>query len=68
MGLFAAVEEPDAYGGIQIKSCLFKDEFVWFIRVTEKVVGGSNIIQNCPWCGSPLPDEPYTKHLPREGG
>jgi len=59
IGLFAAVEEPDDFGGIKINFTYFRDELVWYVSVPEEIVGGSNIIKNCPWCGTKLPRKPY---------
>ncbi len=57
--MFSAVEEPDDYGGIHVKFTNFQGDFTWFIAVPENIVGGSNLISYCPWCGATLPKGPF---------
>jgi hypothetical protein len=54
IGLFSSVEEAGEED-IHIKFTNLRGESVWFIEVPAKVVGGGNMISNCPWCGENLP-------------
>ena len=56
--LSSAIKDPAGYGEISIKFANFVGENVWYIEVPEGIVGGSNLISFCPWCGSKLPVKP----------
>ncbi|WP_394175984.1 hypothetical protein [Thalassotalea litorea] len=58
IGLYSSVEENNPES-IHIKSTKFRDEYVWFVDMPAKVLGGGNMISNCPWCGTKLPSYPY---------
>jgi hypothetical protein len=58
IGLYASVEESNNES-VHIRSTQFREEYVWFVDVPSKIVGGGNIIGHCPWCGNKLPNAPY---------
>jgi len=58
IGLFSSVEEAGDED-VHIRFTNFRGEGIWFIETPAKVVGGGNMISNCPWCGNRLPKTPH---------
>lgn len=59
--MFSAVEEAVSNEELKISyTSSFQGQPVWFAEVPDRVVGGGNLISYCPWCGSKLPDKPFS--------